>query len=906
MRDTLDLGQLQSIATTSPTPSTAQDTGSPLLSTKLRVPECTPTLLSRSRLITELSRGPAGAVTLLSAPAGFGKTTLVADWVRRQDGPVAWLALDEHDNDPVLFWRYLIAALQTVNPQLGQRSQAVLASQLGTSLETVVTLLVNDIVSVVEPGRTLILVLDDFYWIRNATIHKSINYLLQHQPQQLHVMLLTRADPTLPLARLRVEGRLQELRVAELRLTPEETASYLEQFVPQMIAPSALEILIQQTDGWVAGIQLAGLSLRQVDAVHTERLVRTLAGAKHHIFAFLLEEVLSHQSPEVRQFLLETATLNRFCSRLCAAVTGYADSGPLLRQLVADSLFISQQDDEGIWYRYHPLFAEMLRSNLDDDTRRNCLRRAAEWYAQEQLLQDAVHCAIEAQDYVLVADTLTRTYKHILAQGLLVSLQKWLAILPEEHLSPRLRLAGAWCRVYEIGEQEVEDIVTTIRSMKPDLEPAFQGEILAVQAIYASLYGSSAHSLDLATQAIALIHPQDYLSLAAAYQALGNASRNLGDLDKAIGAYRDATRHFESMGSPFMAQLPLYRIADMQVQQGRLHQALQTYQDVRQKAQVAGQEPVIATGLLYGHLSELYREWNDLDQALAYAEQELELARAGHMLLAQIDGYLELAATTAAMDDVVAAREALNQARQAAELLESVPVCAQVAMQEARHELFYGDLGAAAGWAEDYDARRGSGESALTPLHAHTADVLLARIRLRQGRNSEALALLEQVAAACNLSGRIRLLTEVYVLEAMAHAALDNSEQAQQAIVRALTLAWQEGYVRVFVENGQRLAPLLAVARHLFPDYVNQLLKLLSAGTTRDDPYSGLLDPLTPRELEILKLIGQGKTNGQIAGSLFITVGTVKGHINHIFSKLDVTNRTQALVRARELELMDI
>ena len=317
MLDSYNLGQSQTVIEPTPTALNFPELGNPLLFTKLRVPECAPSLLSRPRLNGELSRHQTGAVTLLSTPPGFGKTTLIADWVRRQNNPVAWLTLDEHDNDPVLFWRYLVAAMQTVDPQLGQRSQAVLASQLGTSPETVATFLVNDIVTLIEPDRLLVLVLDNFHWIRNASIQKSVNYLLQHQPQQLHMIFLTRADPTLSLARLRVEGRLQELRATDLRLTPDETGAFLAQIVPQDISPAILEVLVQQTDGWAAGVQLVALSLRQAGLENMERVVKTLATARHHIFAFLLEEVLSHQSLEIRQFLQKTAVMNRFSAPLC-------------------------------------------------------------------------------------------------------------------------------------------------------------------------------------------------------------------------------------------------------------------------------------------------------------------------------------------------------------------------------------------------------------------------------------------------------------------------------------------------------------------------------------------------------------------------------------------------------------
>lgn len=887
-------------------PESIPVTESPLLHTKLRIPSSTPTLLSRPRLTARLYLRPNGYLTLLSAPAGFGKTTLVTDWIRQQNDPVAWLMLDEQDNDPVLFWRYFVAALQAVDSRIGLRAQAALAAFARPSLETAVTLLINDIVSYAVGDKTLTLVLDDFHWIHTASIHQSLNYLLQHQPPQLHLLLLTRADPPLSLARLRVEGRLVELRAADLRLTPSEMAAFFTQVMALKITEEDLQLLVEQTEGWAAGIQLAALSLRQRDAADTARLVQTFAGVRQHVFAYLMEEVLHHQSEEVRQFLQQTAVLHQFCGPLCTAVTGQANAAHLLRQLTADNLFITPLDDEGEWYRYHPLFAEMLRADLDEAAQRECHRRAANWYADQQLIQDAMRSALAAQDYALMASLLTRTYKTFLAHGLLVSLQKWLAALPDEYQIPQLRLAVAWCRVYEGNETQLQQIITTI-TKQSQIDVPFQGEILAVRAIYASLYGQPDNAIEWATQALTMIDVEDYLSLAAAYHALGNAYRYQGELDAALAAYSQARQQFENLGNVFMAHLPLYRMASIQIMQGRLRQAGQTYESIRQRAQTAGYEPLIMTGEVFGHLSDLYWEWNDLEQASAYARQEIELAQSGHMLLALVDGYLKLAAATAAQGDELAAREALDLAAETAVQMQSTAVSAQVAMYRARHELAWGSLTAAAAWADDYVRQRAGENCALTPLLAQSADLLLARVWLAQGQTAAALGLLQEAIRQYEAAGRIRLVVEASVLQALTWAAQKQEAiAAQKVLIRALALAKQEGYIRLFVENGLALVPLLNQVRHLFPDYVSQLLNAMPSSPPTGSPASLRLDSLTEREQEILSLIAQGQSNRQIADALFISVGTVKGHVNHIFGKLDVKNRTQALVRARDLNLLTL
>ncbi len=878
---------------------------SPLLHTKLHPPHVTPTLLTRPRLADQLTQQPKSSLTLLSAPAGFGKTTLVIDWLRQQDCPAAWLTLTEQDNDPVLFWRYLIAALQAADARLGLRAMAALAGVARTHLETAVTLLINDLATHLPADQTLILVLDDFHWIHAAAIHQSLNYLLQHQPPQLHLLLLTRADPPLSLARMRVEGRLVEIRAADLRLTNAEIAAFFNDVLALDLPEAAVNLLADKTEGWAAGLQLAALSLRHPGASNATRLVQTFAGARRHVFAYLMEEVLDHQTEEVRLFLQATAVLGQFSAPLCTAVTGQLNAAHLLTQLSAENLFITPLDNHQQWYRYHPLFAEMLCANLDEATVKECHRRAARWYISQQLIQDAIHHALAAEDYSLTVSLLEQTYKTLLANGLLVSLQNWLAAIPAEYQSPRLLLANTWTRVYERGEQGLQETFAVIRSQLADGGSALQGEMLAIQAIYASLYGEPEQSIQFAQRALSLIASDDFLSLAAAHQALGNAYRYLGLLEAALSAYTQAREQFEAMGHPFMAHLPIYRIAHIQILQGRLQLAYQTYEMVRQNAQAAGYEPLVISGEIFGHLSDLYWEWNDLEQAAAFARQEIELAQSGRMLLALVDGYLKLAVVLAAQGNEEAPRT-LMLARETAVQLQSAPVSAWVELHWAQYDLARGNLAAAADWAQAYAQRRKTPQCVLNPLLAQSADLLLARIWLAQGQTDDVLDFLAEVLPEVGEAGRLRLAVEAHVLQALAWQRKKDVANAHQALAHALSLAKPEGYIRVFVENGPSLAALLGDLRHLYPEYVPQLLQALAADVPEGQTaVSGLLDPLTERELDILGLMAQGQSNQQIADALFISVGTVKGHVNHIFSKMDVQNRTQAVLRARELGIVN-
>jgi LuxR family maltose regulon positive regulatory protein len=878
-----------------------------LLHTRLHIPRATAALLSRPRLTRRLGEQTGGCLTLVSAPAGYGKTTLVGDYLRQQGDPAAWLTLDPQDNDPVLFWRYVIAALQRVDPRLGLRASATLSVISKTSPETAVTLLINDLVACINAGETITLVLDDFHWIHTAAIFQSLNFLLQRQPRQLRLLLLTRSDPPLSLARLRVEGRLLELRAGDLRLTPAEIGVFFNEVMALPLSDDALALLARGTEGWAAGLQLVALSLRQSGAPDTARVLDSLSGANKHVFAYLVEEVLRQQPPEIRHFLQHTAVLRQFSAPLCTAVTGQDHAEQLLREITAQNLFITPLDDQGHWYRYHPLFAETLRTHLDVETQRGCHRRAAHWYAGQQLIQDALRNALAAEDYELTAALLTQTYKMFLARGLLVSLQHWLAALPAPYQTPRLRLAAGWCRVYVGNELELQQIVNAIEEQMAEPDEPFRGEMLAVQAVYASLYGELDRSIRLAGEALSLIPPDDYLSRAAAYHALGNAYRYQGELDAALSAYGQARQQFEALGNVFMGQLPLYRSAHVQIMQGRLHQALRTYESVRQLAQEAGHEPAVLSGEIYGYLSELYCEWNELDRAVSFAHKEIELAQSGSILLALVDGYLKLVTALAAQGEIAAAREAMIRAAEAAAHLYSEPVTAQVALHQARYDLDSDNLPAAIAWADAHTAQRKTKTSSLTPLLAQTADLLLARIRLAQGHARAALALLEEALRQAEAAGRTRLVVEANILQALALQAQKQEAAGRKALIRALAMARAEDYVRVFVENGPALAPLLQQVRHLFPTYTRRLLDALPVNDrpAEGDGEPALYEPLTARELEILTLIARGFSNRDIAETLVLSVGTVKGHISHTFGKLNVRNRTQALVRARELNLLD-
>jgi LuxR family transcriptional regulator, maltose regulon positive regulatory protein len=888
-----------------------------LLHTKLYVPSAPGKLLSRPRLLRQLQTAVSGKLTLVSAPAGFGKTTLVADWWThlghqaegRQDEQsrpdLAWLSLDAQDNEPTRFLRYLIAALQTI-ADVGQTAVSLLNSLPPTPPERLLTILINDLED--RPDK-LVLVLDDYHLITSPAVHALLLFLLQHMPPSLHLLLCSRSDPPLALSRWRVRGELTEIRAADLRFTPEETAVFLQQLLDNPLTATDLELLVRRTEGWIAGLQLAALSLQNLDAPAASRFIREFGGANRHVFAYLIEEVLQQQPEPVQQFLRQTAVLERLNPSLCTAVTGLAETRQRLIQLADNNLFLVPLDDQGHWFRYHPLFAESLRAALPDDERRMLHRRAADWYARHNLTHKAIYHLVQGEDDERVVAIISRNYRALLQQGKLVTVQQWLELLPPDLVQqhPHLLLACAWSQIYSSNEQECHQLLLAITAQLPGLETAaydaIRGEMLAVQAVYASLYGQPDEAIRLANQALPLVPGEDHFVRAAVAQALGNAYRWQGQLTAATAAYEQAHFQFEHLGSVFIAEVPLYRLAQVQIMQGRLRQAQQTVEMAQQRAADAGRESLIAVSELFSHLSDLYREWNKLDDALYYAQQEIELAGQGHLQLPLVTGYLALASVQAAQGEPAAARAALSQAAAQAQHCQSPILMAQVAMQQAAFELSQKNLAPALSWAEQYAARQIQQPKDLPPALRQAANLLLARIRLAQGDLAAAEGLLVDVQTRAQQDGRMRLEIEALILRALLSQMQEQDEAAIMLLQQALTLAEPEGYIRIFVDQGTPLAGLLA---QISPPstYVNRLLAQMSSDHLPPGTAFPLYDPLTPREQEILRLVASGDTNQQIADRLFLTVGTVKGHLNHIFSKLDVQNRTQAIARARTLGLL--
>ena len=904
-------------------PNTHGDPLAPLLATKLHRPRPRAHLVPRSHLLDRLQQGVAGALTLVSAPAGFGKTTLLAQWLASTRASVAWLSLEPEDNEPTRFLTYLIAALQTLDPRLGASALALLRPPQPAELETVLTVLANDLLR--GPGEDFALVLDDYHVVEAPPTHQALTYLVEHLPPQMHLIIATRADPPLPLARLRARGQLTELRAAELRFGAAEAGAFLEEVMGLHLSREDVATLQTRTEGWIAGLQLAALSLQ--GRANASDVLSAFTGSHRFVLDYLSEEVLSRQPPAVQTFLLSTSVLSRLSGPLCDAVTGLGESQAMLEALEQANLFVAALDDERQWYRYHHLFADLLRSRLHQAMPAqvpDLHRRASTWYEQQDLVSDALHHARLASDLDRAMRLVEQHTHELVFGGQAHTVLNWLASLPDGlvRTHPRLCFSQALLLLFtgQLGEallrlQEVEQSASHFT--QADEAQAFLNQAATVQAYILFFQGDLARSVALAQQAADQlaerpVQVREATDLIAAHRGLLS-----GDVRRVEEQRVTRLPSPLSVGGDVFAMEVFVHLTSILLRarllrlQGRLRQAAATYGQMAE-LQGAHEGALLHPGYCFG-LGELRYEWNDLDAAERLLEQGREVLGGPLTLAADAiaQGYATLARLRQARNNnagtlaIVEAFAILSDARQFA----PAPL-AFVEAVRAQLELMEGHLAAAVRWAD------ASGLSVSDdPSYPREREYLtLARVRIAQGREdpagpflAEALRLLARLRADAEEKARLGSVLEILLLQALALSALGKRTEALPVLERALTQAEPEGYIRLFVDEGAPMVGLLrqAYAQGIAPDYVATLLS--AAGVPKlpaPAPAGSLLEPLTEREREVLRLLVAGLSNQVIAQQLIVTVGTVKRHLNSIYGKLGVQSRTQAVARAQTLHLL--
>lgn len=909
------------LAAANSTPSPGErkgDWSSPLIATKLTMPQPGMSLVARPAIVARCLDGIERPCTILAAPAGFGKTTLLimtCEQLKKNGWQVAWVSLEESERDPVRFWTYALAALDSVQPGAGNKARRMLETPRTPPIEDVLTALINELAAAAT--TPVALVLDDYHRAATPASDAGLAFLIEHAPTTLHLIVATRADPAFSLAGLRAHGRVAELHAADLRFSPDEAGRFLRETMHVSLPEDTVSQLSARTEGWVAGLQLAALSLREQTSAPDLRT--GVSPAPRYVAEYLIDEVVEHQPKEVREFLLQTAVLERLTGPLCDAVTERTDSTAMLARLMRAQLFVTPLDPGYIWYRYHHLFAEVLRERLErnaPETLEQCHRRAAEWLRQQGMMSEAIRHLVAARAFEEAATLIEGESDRLILRGEVAGLVGLTRDLPREIVLAHPHLCvlfAAGLFLQGMGPEAVtwlDAIERYVAEMGPRAVE-IAGEVSVVRAILLLISGDFAGGAALASEAMKQLRPEDHLLrglalwLTNVVGVLGDD--NLFDTTAAIAEIAEESLHADNILVAFMA---VVTIAGIELFQGRLHQAAQSCRKaLRLVPREDGQELPL-TAMAYCLLGEIEREWNDLESA----EKTLRRALAVAANLASPefinDGFVSLAMIQAAhgcYEEALATFEELRDMIRTQELASWD--LNQMELMRVRVLIAQGQFAEAARWAEACQrSRREQSPVAYLVLLREMEDLALARVALAQGHAEAILAPLEEMCAPAIRAGRLRNVLEATMLLARAHWMLGERDAALRELDAALALAAPEGFMRIFLDEGEPMADVLAgyVANRPTSRERTHALKLLAAfGRVVELPAPPASDELlSPRELDVLRLLATGRSNEAIARELVVALSTVKWHVAHIYRKLGVTGRVQAVTRARELHLI--
>lgn len=942
----------------------------PLLSTKLAAPRSTPTVIARPRLLERLAAGSDGRLTIVTAPAGFGKTTLVADWAAkaaRTGRAIAWVTLDDGDNDDGRFWSYVLEALDSACPEVSRQARALLtARDSPRPRESMLTVLLNDL------GRCsagVVLVLDDLHLVTSPAVYSALAFLIDHLPANAHVVLVSREAPPIPVAHRRARGALAEIGAAELRFTTEEAAAFLRDRLGVALTPEDVAAIEARTEGWITGLQLAALSMR--DRQDLAGFVASFSGSHRYVFDYLAEEVLSHRDAPTRAFLLATSILDRLCGPLCDAVTGRSDGNEVLASLAAANLFLVPLDDERAWYRYHRLFADFLRARLaqrEDPERVVALHeRAAAWYDANGMPSQAVGHLLAAGAFDAAADLIEATAEATWTRGRYATLLDRIDALPQPVVAARPRLLLHRALALVLGGQALDGVepalAAALATPEGSSSSALQSRAAVVRSALAGVRGDSDAAIRWGSEALASLPPDDLVWRGIAQIDVGLANAARAEFGAAARAFEAARALGEAASSPyatFTATVNLARARDMD---GRLHEAVRTYRaaiDLAERSNL-GRVPLI--GLAHVGHGDVLREWDDLSASEAEMREGIRLATIGprvHVRSA-VAGWLALVRLLWTVRRLDEADEALAAADDVLRRHGRDEFAPHVALRAARLALHKGDLVQAGRFAAAMAAEANplgiGGLSGGPASRAQRRDqaLLVARLRLALGDAQTASRWLESLAVADDASPEpaLRSMIETQAMLAVARDRQGDRAGALGALQRAVAAAEPEGYVRTFADHGAPMAALLTALRASSSErfaappsavYLAALVaaadatvgeiaiaeaaaagrsglpartvKALDAFEAADrssadgstvgagDGVTAPVEALSAREREVLDLIAAGASNQEIAQELVVALSTVKTHINHIYGKLGVRSRTQAVARGRAIGLV--
>jgi len=890
-----------------------------VLVTKTHVPQLPHGFVARPRLSRQLNEAMRHGVVLLSAPAGYGKTTLLAEALQELEIPAGWISLDDGDNDLGSFWMYVVSALQNVDPALGQPVLDAFESPEPPPMRWLLTSLVNTLSNL---DHDIALVLDDYQAIESLAIHDGVGFLVEHMPPSFHLVIAGRADPPLPLARWRARGVIAEIRVEELAFTNAEAATFLEKAVGTVRNAKDLEILEQRSEGWIAGLKMAALSLAGKKDVSGS--IYVFSGANRYILDYLAEEVLARQSPRVRQFLLETSILERLSGALCDAVTEQSDSQSMLIQLERANLFISALDAERCWYRYHQLFADVLRRQLTaaEPARVSRLHgRASMWFEKEGRIDEAIDHSLMGGDGARAVSLIESEAPRMLGQGQAARLMRYALRIPEPLLlgSPWLCVSFAWAALMTNNQEHLLPMLSraaTACSKSPESLSAasrdnmqrIRGHLLSIQSFVARAQGDTPRAVGFSEEANRQLpgddpgdrvaHAVNSLNLAACYQESGEIAKAVPFLEELAAAGRTG-------GLSYAVLAAQGSLAEIEMQLSRLDRAAEICKEaIAQSTKWGGALPVPGAALAYIVQGRLKYERNDLEGAAASLRAGFELGEMSTNLETVLKGCLSMAELAQAQGDGESALEHLQRAENLGPWVAAPPEFRQLPARKIRLELRRGDTDAAASWAREQEMSLPI--SRLPRYEQELSWLTLVRVRIATENCCELPEYLDELIRNAEHQARTATVIECLVLKALAQARCGASAEALNSLDRALSLAEPAGYARIFLDEG---APLVEMLRRIAAQgtrghYASKLLDAMATSAQSQAKRPGLIEPLSDRELDVLRLIASGKSNKEIAFELFLAVGTVKKHANNIFGKLGVESRTQAIARARDLGIL--
>jgi LuxR family maltose regulon positive regulatory protein len=869
----------------------------PLLTTKLHPPANPSHLIRRNCLLEQLDTYLVNKVkfqcklTLISAPAGYGKTTLIVEWLNTRDIPYSWLSLESGDNDPIRFFTYLAAALQQIDPTIGRAIDNLLQSGHPPPAEVLLNQLIHEITTHSSP---FILALDDYHEITNPEIHQALVFLLEHQPSQMHLVLLTREDPSIPLARLRSREQVIDIRQDGLRFTVDEVAQYLRDRLEIELYTEDVQTLHRRIEGWPVGLQLACLLLQGKPDIHD--LLTSLTGGSRYIMDYLVEEVLDQQPPDVQDFLLQTSILDRFCAALCDSVTGREDGSRLLQLLEQANLFLIPLDHTREWYRYHRLFADLLRHRLrmrEPSLVKSLYSRASIWFEAQQMLNEAIDYALAADDWERAGRLILKVDNAMLKRGEITSLLNWYKKFPEDVINADLYLClGAIWPLMLSGQLDPAAAYINQAETLTSNNPQVAIEVMTARAYLAWLQGDIHNAVEWSTEV--LLHGEEidadvrsvlWLNLGLAYWHQGL----MGDTEKAFQAALPVAMQTSNHYVSFTARLFQARVFAVRAQ---LQQASQILDEL---VKLDTQLPVMA--LVHMDLGYIHYEWNNLEKAAYYLESGLKISqKAGNneFLAASHMGMMHLHLSRG---DIQGAETAARSAHELAidhglspQMTARINAClAQVMIEQGKP--------AEASTLIDQMPVAADPHPFYRYMNMIPARLMLAE----EHKESASIHLAEQIEQACQMGWQYGFIVG-RIYQALAARHIDDG---CNFLADALEAAHAEGVIRSFIEAGPDLVPMLhqLAQQGIHPAFIRQILDELQTGQPAPSA-DGLLDPLSEREVEVLNLLVAGLTNPEIAEQLIISLGTVKTHVHNIYSKLAVRNRAEAIARATELNLL--